>query len=377
MRVLYLGGALTFNIPVYIGHDETRKLYCIQKCPRIQRMMCFFVQFISGFSIINRITYPAKVLLANKNYVVPYFDFANESVLNIFIYWHFYMHWMGTERVDSFLEFIQTSSLLRFDRTPIWKGKLYAWMYWFVSLYLSFHWTRVVHGIDLYSLNGILVTGKVTAQALFWIDDINDVPPMLGILAFLARTYNVMYHHTVLITFTPVTMLTVLLIVTDFYDSILSYNLSIDEVLKNYEEYKELIDRANAYCSTYLFYYMAMALTFNSVHLFDTLNTTDFWFKISMYIYDVDIWFKLWSSAKILIHAKKMKKWLWKDCNYLRIPRQQLSLTLHDMIPWMPRRGLRAGKYLVVSSEFAGTVVANMCSYSLFVSVSAKHKISY
>ncbi|CAG7679803.1 unnamed protein product [Allacma fusca] len=323
LRILYFGGAALLIVPVYICYDQEGKLYRIRKCNLLQQVCCIFVQLVFSFSMVRRIADRVQALLEHKTNMVNYFDMVNESVLNLFIYWHLYVHWFQRSRIENYVNRIQTTLLLRFDKTSMWKVKIFPVICWPLCLYLSFSWTRAIHQVDLTSMKSILATGGRNANQIFWFDVSNTgFAPMFA-------------------------------------------DLDVEEVMMFYKEYKYLMSIANKYCSGYLQYYVSMTVSFNSVHLFETLNTSDTFWKSNMLVYDFETWLIMWIPTTVVIQGKGMKKWLWKDKNYMSINRQNLSLTLHDMIPTTPGKGMEASRNLVVTSAFTGKVLTTMWSYSM------------
>ncbi|CAG7785154.1 unnamed protein product [Allacma fusca] len=293
LKVSYDISSLACNTPVYLSYDKEKRFYGIT---------CLIIQFISIFSALTRIKLAGEALIKKRN-VIMYFDFANETVLNVFIFWHFYLHWFETWRLEEYLESIQTTSLLRFNATPIWKAKTFPLMKWLVLLLNVKIWLRVVYKIELGTWESFIASGVSNAREIFWLPDTYPIGYFLSRTGILSRFENVFVQHSMLNAIVPLSAMPVYYIGKDFYTGILKRRMDPGVVLQLYEEYKGIIHAANKYASTYVLYYTFMVVTFFSVHLFDTLNTTDFWWQLNMYIYDVDMWVILYLPTRTLINV--------------------------------------------------------------------------
>ncbi|CAG7734377.1 unnamed protein product [Allacma fusca] len=376
--ILGLEPCLICTTPVRLAYDEKLKRYTVRKCflpqqhkhdTHIFKLVCALVQLVTSFSILHRVYLPLTTLLGNKKSLVAYFDFMDESLVNFYIYFYFYSHWFHTEWIEELVVSVQTTKLRRFSTLQCWQAKLFAFALGATTFILSINWIRSVHGISLSSLESFLASGESNAKIIFWNNKDTKMSTITSVMAIIARFYNCLYHQMIMNSFLPSSMLMIYWIGKDFFNGIKQEKLDVSEVLTLYEEYKLVIIKGNNYCSSYLWYYINVILLFHGMHLFDTLNYNEFWWKTSMYIYYVYTWLNLWLPVSLLIHTKELKRFLWKDRNYLTLERRQLVILLHDMIPGLPRKGIKAGEFSV-SSGFCATVISTVWSNSMLISLS-------
>ncbi|CAG7823758.1 unnamed protein product [Allacma fusca] len=309
------------------------------------------------------------MLLENKKTISAYFDFTLEVMTNLYIYVSHYAHWFQRAWIEDLVVAVQTTKLRRFNSLQPWQAKLCALGMSVCTLLLTLNWVRTLLGVSFNSLEEFLIGGEANARTIFWFSDNAQVVPVAAVVANISRFYNSVYHHMIMNSFLPTAMFMIYWISKDFFNGINQGGVPVADSLVLYEEYKFIIAKGNNYYSGYLMYYMTSIIAFHGVHLFDSLNYNDLFWKITMYTYYLYTWLNLWLPTKVIIHSKKMKRYLALNGNYLKMDQRKLKIMLNDMIPWVPRKGIKAGKDLVVSSQVAASLISSVWSYSMIVSV--------
>ncbi|CAG7720321.1 unnamed protein product [Allacma fusca] len=341
-------------------------------------MGCIIVLLLHTLSAAFTLFHTGSLIFENKGNVIAYFDFFNKISVNCGIYIHAYMHWIRLDVVEAFIEAIQISPVIRCCRTPVWKAMMVPGFICTLVLYLTCTWWILIFGIDVSSWNGFSVSAQMAAREMFWWDRNKDVNPWLPlrIVAILGQVIDSLCSHTSLNTYLPVQLYCAYYIVRDFFTTMLNGRMDSVEALALFREYVVLMKKVNAYLGLYVMQYMVMTMTYHSIHLFDMLNSTTIWWKISTYAYVayvVNFYFLL---SLIFIETKKMKKWLWKDRNYLKIPYHQLITIMYDLLNYNYQFGIRLGKFFTTTVEFCGGILAKTMGHSMLIKLAEQNLMS-
>ncbi|CAG7717455.1 unnamed protein product [Allacma fusca] len=371
-KVIYDWSAFFLTTPVRLHYDRDREVFLVKKCNEIQRMAHILIVISYTFSAVFSFFQTSSALLQNTGNIVLYFDVLNKLAVNSGIYIHMYVHWFRLDLVESYIDAIQTSPIIKYCRTPIWIPISVTIFFCSLILHLSCTWLVLIFGFEFTSLEGFHNSLQIAARELFWWDRNKAVEPSLPacIVAFFGKLSDSYIVHVPLDAFCLMQLYCIYFIVKDFLGTLLEEGIDSDEGLKMIYEYISLMKKANRYLGLYVVQFLGMTITYHSIHLFDMLSSTTILWKISTYAYVGFVVNFFFLVTLIFVETKKMKQWLWKDQNYMKIPFPELITLLYDSQTFNYKFGIRIGKFYTMTSDFCGGILAQMISYSMLVKLS-------